>query len=231
MARVVKAPEVRRNEILDCAQALFSERGYEETTVNDVIAAAGISKGAFYHHFPSKQAMLEALAERIARESMALLEGILADASLGAIARMNALLAGARRLQVEAAPETARLFDIISRPGNVVLYHRIERALSAVAAPALARIIAQGMEEGIFRVPDAEAAAEMILQLRNGMYSVLGRTIGAAGRGDLALAAGRLDAWLEFYGIAVDRILGLPDRTLQFVEPGFAEAVLTARVG
>jgi AcrR family transcriptional regulator len=63
--RVLKAPAVRRAELIDCAQRLFLTRGYERTTINDVIAAAGLSKGAFYHHFRSKEDMLEAIAEQL----------------------------------------------------------------------------------------------------------------------------------------------------------------------
>src|SRR5208283_202867 len=65
--RIVKPPAQRREELLDCAQELFLGLGYDNTTVNDVIARAGVSKGAFYHYFTSKEAMLEALAERFAR--------------------------------------------------------------------------------------------------------------------------------------------------------------------
>ena len=68
--RVVKAAAVRRLELLDIAQRLFLERGYERTTVNDVIDAAGVSKGAFYHHFRAKEDLLEAIAERMARQSL-----------------------------------------------------------------------------------------------------------------------------------------------------------------
>ncbi len=55
MPRIVKHPEVRRAEILDCAQALFLARGYDQASLNDVIAEAGLSKGAFYHYFASRR--------------------------------------------------------------------------------------------------------------------------------------------------------------------------------
>ena len=59
--RVVKAPAVRREELIDCAQRLFLAQGYEKTTINEVIAATGLSKGAFYHHFRSKEDLLAAV--------------------------------------------------------------------------------------------------------------------------------------------------------------------------
>jgi len=77
--RVVKRPDERRAELLDCAQLLFLAHGYDHTTVNDVIDRAGVSKGAFYHYFTSKEALLEALAERFARRSVEQLGDILED--------------------------------------------------------------------------------------------------------------------------------------------------------
>lgn len=56
MPRVIKHPEVRRAEFLDHAEALLLSNGYDSVSLNDVIAAAGASKGAFYHWFPSKEA-------------------------------------------------------------------------------------------------------------------------------------------------------------------------------
>ncbi len=51
MPRIVKSADVRKDEILDTAQALFAERGYAHTSVQAVIDAVGISKGDFYHDF------------------------------------------------------------------------------------------------------------------------------------------------------------------------------------
>jgi AcrR family transcriptional regulator len=74
---VKKPPDVRRNELLDSAQALFFNKGYEATTVADIIEKAGVSKGGFYHHFTAKDDLLEALGERLAAETLGRLQPIL----------------------------------------------------------------------------------------------------------------------------------------------------------
>jgi len=53
--------EATRAELVRVAQALFSERGYEATPIEEVLARAGVSKGALYHHFPNKEALFEAV--------------------------------------------------------------------------------------------------------------------------------------------------------------------------
>lgn len=229
MPRIVKPAEDRRNEILDGAQALFFERGYERTTVNDVIARVGISKGGFYHHFAAKEDLLEGITARLAQDAVLRVRDILDDPSLGALARLNAFLARSRQMKVEDAPKIRAAFDVVFRPENLLLYHRINAASIAVMRPVLAGIIAQGKNEGIFTVPDADATAEIVLHLGASTHDAVARAIAASGTAEEDAAIEALDQRLHFHGIAVDRILGLPDGSLTFVEPGFTRAVMTAR--
>jgi AcrR family transcriptional regulator len=73
MARVVKEYVVRRNEILDVAQRLVFTKGYEQMTVQDILDVLQIAKGTFFHYFRSKQALLEALIERMIEQTNPLL--------------------------------------------------------------------------------------------------------------------------------------------------------------
>ena len=171
--RVVKAPAVRREELIDCAQRLFLAQGYEKTTINEVIAATGLSKGAFYHHFRSKEDLLEAITARIARESLAFVTGLSADRRLDALQRLNALLSLGRDWKLEHIGELRAMFTTLLRPENAMLYHRIVEAAFAVMAPALAAVIAEGAAEGLFDVGDPRIAADTLLWLGNGRRPVV----------------------------------------------------------
>lgn len=61
MTRITKAPDERRMELFNAAQALFFTKGYEKTSVKDIVKQVGVAKGLFYYYFESKQALLEAL--------------------------------------------------------------------------------------------------------------------------------------------------------------------------
>ena len=86
MGRIIKKADERQAEILETARGLFLSRGYDATTVNDLIQAIGISKGAFYHHFASKEDVLSALVWSMAEQGLALQEPLFArdDLSEGA---------------------------------------------------------------------------------------------------------------------------------------------------
>lgn len=228
MPRVIKLPEIRSAELLDCAQRLFFEHGYDKTTVNDIIREAGLSKGAFYHYFASKEALLEALATRLARDSLTELEPMLNDPSLDGLGRLNALFAGSRRLNVELAPQLRRTFFVVFRPENLALFHRVDQAARELVKPMIADLLRRGSEEGKFDVPDPEAFAEMLLQLRLIFRDVMHQALRQAERGDVDEAARLLDDRLRLYGVAIDRLLKLPDGTIEAAQPGFARAFLQA---
>jgi AcrR family transcriptional regulator len=206
--RVLKAPEVRRAELVDCAQRLFLSRGYERTTINDVINATGLSKGAFYHHFRAKEDLLEAIADRFARESVAFIAAVQADASLDALQRINRLLALGRDWKREHIAALKAMFTTLLKPENAMLYHRIVEAAFAVLAPALTSIIEQGQAEGVFDVADARTAADTLLWLSNGRRTIVIEALALA-ETDPDAAARRIVQRVRAEEAIAGRILGL----------------------
>ncbi|HLS74134.1 MAG TPA: TetR/AcrR family transcriptional regulator [Actinomycetaceae bacterium] len=61
--RVVKAPGVRREEIVAAARVLFAEQGVTSTTFNDIARRVGITRGLVYHYFPEKSALVDYVLE------------------------------------------------------------------------------------------------------------------------------------------------------------------------
>ena len=228
---VKKSADVRRGELLAAARALFFTKGYEATTVADIMERAGVSKGGFYHHFTAKDDLLEALGESMAAESVARLRPALEQDGLDAVARMNAVLADARQLKVKDAAAIRAAFDAVFKPENIVLYHSLNRAVGKVMVPLFARILRQGKDEGLFRIGDPVTTAEIIIALGTSTHDAVASAIEAAGtpRADEAIAA--LDERLHQQGVAIDRILGVPDGTIAFCEPGFARAIMSVPPG
>jgi len=215
--RVVKAPAVRRAELIDCAQGLFLSKGYEKTTINDVIAATGLSKGAFYHHFAAKEDLLEAIAERFGQAASGHLAQVWNEPGLDALGRLNRLLAMGREWKLEHLPELQAMFQVLLRPENGVLYHRIVKAVFEALSPPMIEIIAQGEREGVFRPVDAEVAAEAMLALAEGRRPVVLKVLGAAAAGDVDGALEMIMRRVRAEEAIVDRILGLPAGSVAFV--------------
>src|SRR5438270_10784680 len=83
---------VRREAFLDAGQKLITTKGYEEMSIQDVLDELDTSRGAFYHYFDSKQALLEAVVERFADAAMERIQPIREDPALPALTKLEQVL-------------------------------------------------------------------------------------------------------------------------------------------
>ncbi|WP_338722933.1 TetR/AcrR family transcriptional regulator [Devosia sp. XK-2] len=226
MARAYLSANERREQILDRAQALFFSKGFDATTVQDLMLAAGVSKGGFYHHFASKEDVLEAMSERLASVSIALIQDVMAIPGLNAFERLDQSLRAMRRFKKENAKGIIAAFNTVLRAENIVLYDRINRANIRIVLPLLSAIIEEGRQDGSFNVPNARQAAQAILALGSMLQDAVAGALAARNQSDRQRANAELDSALRWQGIAIDRILGLPDGSIQYAEPGFVDALL-----
>lgn len=229
MPRVVKHPEVRRTELLDLAMALFLERGYEKVSLNDLIATSGISKGAFYHYFSSKEALVAALSERSADQAFAALSPAFAEPGVGALERLNAgLRAGYEVKMALGAPENIAAMMSMLRPENQSLLRRISAIWEDKFRPVLTEVIAGGVAEGVFETFDPEGVGDMIQGFAANMGATMHQIIAAP---DTRARAEAIDAAVQrqrLYGVATDRILGLPDGTIAVLDRSQIERLVAA---
>lgn len=227
MPRVVKHPELRRTELLDLAMTLFLERGYERVSLNDLIATSGMSKGAFYHYFSSKEALVSALAARSADQAFEALRPVFEEQGKGALERLNSgLRAGYEVKMALGAPESIGAMASMMRPENQSLLRRISAIWEDRFRPVLTEVIAQGVAEGVFDTFDPEGVGDMIQALAATMGTAVQRIIAAP---DARVRAQAIDAAVlrqRLYGIATDRILGLPDGTIEVLDRDQIEALV-----
>ncbi|AKC39991.1 TetR family transcriptional regulator [Mycolicibacterium phlei] len=229
MPRVVKHPEVRRTELLDLAMALFLDRGYGKVSLNDLIATSGISKGAFYHYFSSKEALVAALAQRSADQAFEVLNPVFAGSGLGALEQLNAGLRASYEVKMAlGAPESIAAMRSMLRPENQSLLRRISAIWEDKFRPVLTELITRGVAEGVFQTFDPEGVGDMIQGFAANMGATVQRIVAAP---DARARAEAIDAAVQrqrLYGIATDRILGLPDGTVEVLDRRQIERLVAA---
>jgi AcrR family transcriptional regulator len=159
--RTVKEGDVRRQELIDIGERLFIKNGYDDTTVSDIVSAAGIAQGTFYHHFKSKEALLEAIADRYIDDMNEILEVLVDDESMSAVEKFLALLS--RINEFSGSRESMVL--LLHEERNVLLHHKLETRMTVIWAPLIRAIIIQGIQEGAFhtKYPDETASALIAL--------------------------------------------------------------------
>ncbi len=96
MARTLdpEAHAVKRDVFLDAAQQLIMRKGYHGTTVQEVLIETNASKGAFYHYFDSKGALLNAVVDRMVDGALLSVQPIVDDPDLPALDKLHGLFAG-----------------------------------------------------------------------------------------------------------------------------------------
>lgn len=160
-----KYPQETVNKILDVSQALFISRGYEHTSIQDIIdGLGGLSKGAIYHHFKSKEDILSAVIDRLFEGKEARMDALVADKSL--TGREKLILATRDSLEdpnqdqlFEAAPDMLKNPWLLSALLNDTFY--------AVVPQILQPIVEQGVADGSFTTDQPRELAQVVALLCN----------------------------------------------------------------
>ena len=157
--------EEKRQELLNAAEKLFCAKGYEDTSVQDILNVAEMSKGGFYHHFASKEDVIKALCARRAERALAYTEDALskAESSMG---RINAVLRGFMPLRREESTFVDMLRPVMNTPEGRAIAMTYQDALETVFLPLLKAEIAAAAAVGVV-CPPMKDAESMILNLVN----------------------------------------------------------------
>ncbi len=160
MTRTVKDPETRRSELIDTAEELFVENGYEEITVSDIVRKVGVAQGTFYHYFKSKDEVLNAITDRWIEEIRAGMEDIASRDDLNAIEN----ILGFFNFFSSLGRFRQRLVEYIHEERNAHLHIKFEKRVPQIIIPPFSRMIEEGVEEGFFDVRYPEMAALSIIE-------------------------------------------------------------------
>jgi AcrR family transcriptional regulator len=167
VSRSVNAQEYaeKRNAILDVAQRYISTKGYEQMTTQDILEDLQISRGAFYHYFDSKQALLMALVNRAGEQAEQLVLPIISDRELSAqdkLRRFFAVLDQHKRANKDLLFAFLRVWYADE---NALFRQKLYQARIKRLSPWLAQIVQEGVAEGVFTTPYPGQAARIIISL------------------------------------------------------------------
>ena len=167
MSRSVNAQEYaeKRNAILDVAQRYITTKGYEQMTTQDILEALQISRGAFYHYFESKQALLMGLVERIGEQAEQLVLPIVSDREMPAQDKLVRFFAVLDQYKRENLDLLFAFLRVWYADENALFRQKLYLARVKRLAPWLSQIIQQGVIEGAFTTAYPDQAARMIITL------------------------------------------------------------------
>ncbi|GAI82472.1 unnamed protein product [marine sediment metagenome] len=213
MAREIKRPEIRKNEIIDAAQKFFFQKGYEQTSIQDIIDALGIAKGTFYHYFFSKIDLLDQLIDRTTSEICSSLKPIL-NMDMNAIEKFNKFFQALTVVSMQNIDVFLVTFKVMFRDENTIIRVKMYRRMVDKNTPLFSSIIEQGIKEGVFNNPYPNDAAELLMQIGANLDETIGRLILHENE-TLKHLAKIMVQKIKLYLDAMERILGAPKDSLR----------------
>lgn len=187
--------EKRKQELLKIAYRLIISKGYEETSIDEIIAEAQIAKGTFYYHFKSKEEMLEALINMMITEQTERAKQVL-SAPLPVPQKTVAVITSLRPNSDET-----NIQDALNRKDNIAMHEKINRRIIDEAVPILSEVVAEGIEQGILDCNNISERVRMILIISSDLFNHAGFT------------SADIDVFID----TVEKILGAKKDTFGFI--------------
>lgn len=157
-----KYPEETVQKILDTAERLFIEKGYDRTSLQNIIEETGLSKGAIYHHFTSKEDIFYYVCDRIGRKNAEVLSAVRDDGTLSGLEKLKAIF------KVSLQPERqAKMFCMMPYllDNDKFLATEMRSIFREVVPNFVEPIIRQGIADGSIRTDHPKELAEAMLIL------------------------------------------------------------------
>lgn len=164
-----RTAEERKHQILQAAMACFAEKGFYETTMDDVVERANLSKGSLYWYFKGKKELFQSLLEWWLAEFLESTQATLRDTD-SATVKLRRIF-GSIAENAMARPELLRAqFEFYAMASRDDDFREWIRAMYYANKDMLEGLLTDGIEEGVFRRMDVDAVARLIMAYLDGAF-------------------------------------------------------------
>jgi AcrR family transcriptional regulator len=157
--RITKEPEERKAEMIEVAERLFLEKGYDQTAISDIVRAVNVAQGTFYYHFKSKEDILGAILAK----SLGTVGQIFSETIDRTDLTPSEKLAEVIGAVFDTVTEKQELIESLHRPGNAMIHDTMKRMTIEGTVPLMTRLIDEGKGSGDFDVAHPREAGELLL--------------------------------------------------------------------
>ncbi len=214
MARSIKKKEYdsKVNDILDASLKLIYRLGYSEMSVQDILDELGISKGALYHYFDSKEAILDALVMRMLKQSQNAVQNTLTDPKLTAIKKLQIYFEISYRWKLEQADKTIPLLKAWYSESNDIVRQRLASKIIPQTAMLIEPVIIQGVKEKLFDTRFPVQISLQFAQLSLGVSESVASVI--LSYKNKPVISEKIVELLDAYFVTIERMLGINEGSI-----------------
>ena len=157
--------EKRKKELLKIAYDMFITKGYENTSVDEIIGKAQIAKGTYYYYFESKEQTLEEVIDMMIDSETAMAKQIIAT-DISVPQKIVGILASMKPSEAEQPVKNA-----LFQPENVLMHYKVRQKLIDVITPLLSEVIEEGVNDGIFECENIPERVKMLLIISDSTFN------------------------------------------------------------
>lgn len=159
-----KKGEKRKQELLKIAYQMFIQKGYEETSIDEIIAQAHIAKGTYYYYFPSKEATLEEVINMMICEEVQKAKEIL-KMPIPVPQKLVGVITSLRPEQNES-----NIANALNQKENIIMHEKISSRIVDEAVPLLTEVVSEDIAQNIFACNHIEERVRMILIISQHLF-------------------------------------------------------------
>lgn len=201
-----------KDRIINSAYELFSVKGYEKTTIGEIIKQADCSKGGFYHHFKSKEEILEVIVSNYIYALSKYFENIVSNDEDSFIDKFNAVFVVISQYKLKQLEEWSKANNIFFFKGNDKILRQLEKQFKIATTRTYFDVLSNGKEQGIINVEYPEILAELCTREILWVYEAAGKLIDSNDVKDQDM----FEKLLDFSEELISHVLGLKKYEVKF---------------
>lgn len=201
-----------KDRIIYSAYELFSIQGYEKTTIEAIIKKAECAKGGFYHHFKSKEEILELIVFNYIQDISKQYEKIITNNKLLFIDKFNGIFNVICQDKLKELKEWPRVKNIFHFAGNEKILRKLEQEFKIITVRTYSEVIREGNNQGIISITRPEVIAEFCTRQLLWIFEVAGKLVNS----DDVKDHDRFEALLDFIEGLVSHSLGTKNTDIEF---------------
>lgn len=159
MTKPTSKSKQRRIDIIEASQELFNSKGFQETSINDIMGRVGAAKGVFYYYFETKDQVLDTLIEQHITNIVESVVSVLDQSDLNALQKLRCVLEEEFKVSMKNYNPDNHLHNI----KNVDMHQKILVGMVQRFAPIIAALVQQGINEGLFKTDHPLEVSEIIV--------------------------------------------------------------------
>ena len=213
----MKKGDIKKQEILNTAEMLFCRKGYEETSIQDILDCLHTSKGSFYHHYISKESVLEGICSKRAEQIYQTVSELM-DPDEDVIRNLNLLLSGIIPFRDEKLSFLMMLLPIFRTTEGKTVRQYYCGALSERFRDAVVMQIQKGKEDGKISCPEPEYVTDIILTTVPGLWTGICDHILQCEEKNTEADLSEILRMTECYRLMIERMLSLPYGSVELID-------------